>query len=149
MSPFSPFSILQIPTSDSYDSRGVRGTFPNPMYDHKNKRPLSPSSKSWLPVEHPDFSPSIHCPPKLLFPEARGRRTRKESKKPQNLGQELENALQKERGQNQNVKKGRRERSLSWSDDEGDVQLEQGRIVPTKLNFDVDLEEKKGAKKQK
>ena len=114
------------------------------MYDHKNNRPLSPSSKSWLPVEHPDFSPSTHCPPKLLFPEARGRRTRKEGKKPQNLGKELENALRKERGQN--VKKGKRERSLSWSDDEGDVgidvQLERGKIVPTKLNFDVDSEEK-------
>jgi hypothetical protein len=35
-----------------------------------------PDSPSNLPPEHPDFSPKEHCPPRVLFPEARARRKR-------------------------------------------------------------------------
>jgi hypothetical protein len=39
----------------------------NPLYKYK------PPSNSLLPPEHPDFSPSAACPPKLLFPDAHRR----------------------------------------------------------------------------
>ncbi|KAG6819783.1 hypothetical protein H0H93_008698 [Arthromyces matolae] len=54
----------------TYVFRGVRGTFPNPLYDHERNRARSPSARSRLPIEHPEYSPDPHCPPKVLFPQA-------------------------------------------------------------------------------
>lgn len=54
-------------------SRGVPTTFANPYAD---QRPPSPTTDrdhpSFLPLEHPDFSPSELTRPRLLFPEAHG-----------------------------------------------------------------------------
>ena len=43
-------------------SRGHRQELLNPLYGYK------PSDQSKLPPEHPDFSPDLALPPKLLFP---------------------------------------------------------------------------------
>jgi hypothetical protein len=51
-------------------SRGVRRTYQNPLYNHAADRPLSPPPASLLPIDHPEYSPPIHCTPKLLFPAA-------------------------------------------------------------------------------
>lgn len=58
-------------------SRGVRQELPNPLYNpdypETGVAPSDPQSPSNLPPEDPNFSPKEYCPPKLLFPEARGR----------------------------------------------------------------------------
>jgi len=51
-------------------SRGVRREYQNPLYNHKENRPLSPPPTSLLPIEHPDYSPDITCRPTILFPNA-------------------------------------------------------------------------------
>lgn len=52
----------------------MKAEFANPLYN------ISPSAqeRARLPMDHPDYSPSAACPPKLLFPEAH----RKLRKKP-------------------------------------------------------------------
>jgi hypothetical protein len=93
------------------------------MYDHANKRPLSPSANSRLPIDHPDYSPDIHCPPKLLFPSAR--RAKK-------------TASTNRRGAEKRSSKSSKKRALSvsWSDDEDGKRMEQDKLVaPIKLDF--------------
>lgn len=51
-------------------SRGVRREYQNPLYNHKENRPLSPPPTSLLPIEHPDYSPDMTCRPTILFPDA-------------------------------------------------------------------------------
>lgn len=50
-------------------SRGHRQELLNPLYGYK------PSEQSKLPPEHPDFSPDLALPPKLLFPTTPTRRS--------------------------------------------------------------------------
>ncbi|KAF9041620.1 hypothetical protein BJ165DRAFT_298990 [Panaeolus papilionaceus] len=57
----------------SYVFRGVRRSYPNPMWNHAENRPRSPPPTSLLPIDHPEYSPPVHATPKLLFPEARMR----------------------------------------------------------------------------
>ncbi|KAG7452758.1 uncharacterized protein BT62DRAFT_983693 [Guyanagaster necrorhizus] len=57
--------------------RGVRKTFPNPYYDPVKKGPVSPTPNSLLPPEHIDFSPDLRCPPKVLFPKKKHRKSTK------------------------------------------------------------------------
>ncbi|KAG8736785.1 hypothetical protein FRC10_008947 [Ceratobasidium sp. 414] len=63
-----------------YVFRGVRTSFANP---HANQHPpsptLEPNHPSFLPLEHPDFSPSELARPQLLFPQAHGYAQRRES----------------------------------------------------------------------
>ncbi|KDR66625.1 hypothetical protein GALMADRAFT_259146 [Galerina marginata CBS 339.88] len=55
----------------TYVFRGVRRVYQNPLYNHAEDRPYSPPPASKLPLDHPDYSPAIHCTPKLLFADAR------------------------------------------------------------------------------
>ncbi|KAH9478032.1 hypothetical protein JR316_0010268 [Psilocybe cubensis] len=55
----------------TYVFRGVRRVFNNPLFNHQEGRAYSPPPESKLPIDHPDYSPALNCPPKLLFPEAR------------------------------------------------------------------------------
>jgi len=48
----------------------VRREYQNPLYNHKENRPLSPPPTSLLPIEHPDYSPDMTCRPTILFPNA-------------------------------------------------------------------------------
>ncbi|KAK2467213.1 hypothetical protein APHAL10511_000762 [Amanita phalloides] len=66
-SPCTPTSLEERPTV-TYVFRGVRGVYPNPLYNHAKKRALSPPPESLLPPEHPDYSPDMRCPPRVLFP---------------------------------------------------------------------------------
>lgn len=65
----------------TFFSRGVKTRFLNPLYDHANNRPLPPDPDSLLPVEHPDYTGDLTCPPKLLFPQARRSHTRAHHKR--------------------------------------------------------------------
>jgi len=117
----------------TYVFRGVRGTFPNPLYDHERGRPISPSTRSRLPIEHPDFSPSQHCPPKLLFPRARTSKRKPTTPQKKTLEQELR-------------KSERRRRSVTVSGSESEGEDEKP-IVAKKLDFteektDVNLKPK-------
>ncbi|PFH47981.1 hypothetical protein AMATHDRAFT_6242 [Amanita thiersii Skay4041] len=66
-SPRTPASLEERPTV-TYVFRGVRGVYPNPLYNHAKRRPLSPPPQSKLPPDHPDYTPDMRCPPRLLFP---------------------------------------------------------------------------------
>ncbi|KAG5716251.1 hypothetical protein E4T56_gene10814 [Termitomyces sp. T112] len=110
----------------TYVFRGVRGTFPNPLYDHERNRPRSPSARSRLPVEHPDYSPDSHCVPKVLFPMPPRKSRRPTTRLP---GRMLEEEI---RGAK------RRSVSVSGSDSEEEEDGEErGRIMPKKLDFTV------------
>jgi len=52
----------------TYVFRGQKQEMANPMFGYKA------SENSLLPPEHPDFSPDLACPPKLLFPKAHRKR---------------------------------------------------------------------------
>ncbi|KAF9457680.1 hypothetical protein BDZ94DRAFT_1272600 [Collybia nuda] len=113
----------------TYVFRGVRGVFPNPLYNHNKDRPLSPSANSRLPIDHPDFSPSTHCPPKLLFPEAR--RTGLRSSARQKVSTPTARA---HANKNSKSKKRLCSESVSRSDNE-DEETGGPPLLPTKLNF--------------
>ncbi|KAF8629386.1 hypothetical protein AX17_005682 [Amanita inopinata Kibby_2008] len=66
-SPHTPPPLEERPTV-TYVFRGIRGVYPNPLYNHAKKRPRTPPPESRLPLDHPDFSPDMRCPPRLLFP---------------------------------------------------------------------------------
>lgn len=71
--PRTPEPYVEKPTI-TYVFRGVKAIVDNPLYDpsHKGRVPSpAPDSPSQLPVDHPDYSPTPYCAPKLLFPEAR------------------------------------------------------------------------------
>jgi hypothetical protein len=55
------------------DSRGMKAEFDNPLYQ------LSPSAhaRAALPIDHPEYSPTAACPPKLLFPQAHSAKNRR------------------------------------------------------------------------
>ncbi|KAG8693341.1 hypothetical protein FRC08_009177 [Ceratobasidium sp. 394] len=56
-----------------YVFRGMPTTFANPYANQHPPSPtLEPNHPSFLPLEHPDFSPSELTRPQLLFPEAHG-----------------------------------------------------------------------------
>ncbi|QRV82178.1 hypothetical protein RhiJN_10193 [Ceratobasidium sp. AG-Ba] len=56
-----------------YVFRGVPTTFANPYANQHPPSPtLEPQHPSFLPLDHPDFSPSELTRPQLLFPEAHG-----------------------------------------------------------------------------
>ncbi|KAF8221592.1 hypothetical protein L208DRAFT_1447145 [Tricholoma matsutake] len=109
----------------TYVFRGVRGTFPNPMYDQANKRPISPSANSRLPIDHPDYSPAIHCPPKLLFPGGR-----KAASARHHVGEKRN-------------KSKKRALSISGSDDER--LAEDSPVSPIKLDFGGSPRSRRGA----
>ena len=111
---FLPFFNIYICINDLF-SRGVRRECKNPLYNHAQDRPFSPPPESKLAIDHPDYSPSIHCIPKRLFPGAHSKR-----KKPKTASKR--DSLSRKRA---------RERSPSLSTDEGDV----GEIRPLKLDF--------------
>ncbi|EJT99234.1 hypothetical protein DACRYDRAFT_23850 [Dacryopinax primogenitus] len=50
--------------------RGVRQEYPNPFYN----RPLN-TEASQLPLSHPDYSPPLAAPPRLLFPPGSSKAT--------------------------------------------------------------------------
>ncbi|KDQ31757.1 hypothetical protein PLEOSDRAFT_1110937 [Pleurotus ostreatus PC15] len=81
----SPDFELRTPPAErptlTYVFRGVKTRFLNPLYDHANNRPLPPDPDSLLPVEHPDYTGDLTCPPKLLFPQARRSHTRAHHKR--------------------------------------------------------------------
>ncbi len=54
-------------------SRGVKTLLANPHYrsPEADGEAAEAEARARLPVEHPDYSPSEACEPKLLFPEAR------------------------------------------------------------------------------
>ncbi|CAA7268635.1 unnamed protein product [Cyclocybe aegerita] len=110
-SPRTP--VYEKPTI-TYVFRGVRRVYQNPLYNHAKDRPYSPPPASKLPIDDPDFSPAMHCTPKLLFPEARHKKGKKVAPKA---------APTKSR-----------KRSPSLSEDDGDAD-EAAAIRPTKLNF--------------
>ena len=58
--------LFDVVVTDPCHSRGMKAEFDNPLYQ------LSPSAhaRAALPVEHPEYSPTAACPPRLLFPEA-------------------------------------------------------------------------------
>jgi hypothetical protein len=114
-------SLLQIYITVINDllSRGVRRECKNPLYNHAQDRPFSPPPESKLDIDHPDYSPSIHCIPKRLFPEAHSKR--KKQKKP-SISSKKQDPLSRKRA---------RQRSPSLSADEDDV----GEIRPLKLDF--------------
>ena len=96
-------------------SRGVRRECKNPLYNHAQGRPFSPPPESKLSIDHPDYSPAIHCTPKRLFAGVRSKR-----KKPVASNK-----------QDPPSRKRARQRSPSLSADEGDL----GEIRPLKLDF--------------
>jgi hypothetical protein len=51
----------------------MKAEFDNPLYQ------LSPSAheRAALPIDHPDYSPTAACPPKLLFPHAHRAKNRR------------------------------------------------------------------------
>ena len=98
-------------------SRGVKRVYRNPLYNHEEDRPYSPPPASRLPLEHPDYSPALHCAPKLLFPEAR--RGKGKGKKVAVTAPATRNK--------------KRARSPSLSGDEADEGTEE--IRPLKLDF--------------
>ena len=100
-------------------SRGVRRECKNPLYNHAQDRPFSPPPESKLAVDHPDYSPAMHCTPKRLFADVLPKKKKSATSK-----------LPRKRA---------RQRSPSLSADEDDV----GEIRPLKLNFTA--EEKAGA----
>ncbi|KAG6808233.1 hypothetical protein H0H92_004949 [Tricholoma furcatifolium] len=104
----------------TYVFRGVKGTFPNPLYNHELDRPLSPSAHSKLPLTHPDYSPEPHCPPKVLFPARRSRAVK---------GLEEELRAKKRRSRSPSVGASDED---SEDDDEKDLRRS---IKPTKLDF--------------
>ncbi|KAG5649761.1 hypothetical protein H0H81_002139 [Sphagnurus paluster] len=155
----------------TYVFRGVRGTFPNPLYDHEKNRPRSPSARSRLPVEDPDYSPSEHCPPVVLFPPAAPRKSRRLAGVARSLEEELrgrsltsdakgkgrvtgspdrgsERGRTRERGRT--MLRGRRGASVGDSDDagSGDEDLDKEEqdlrlsIKPMKLDFAAVVGEK-------
>ncbi|KAF8157197.1 hypothetical protein B0H34DRAFT_658315 [Crassisporium funariophilum] len=113
----SPRTPFQEKPSVTYVFRGVRRTYANPLYNHAQDRPLSPPPGSKLPIEHPDYSPTMHCTPKLLFPDAR-------MKKGKKAAASVPHAMSTRN-------KASRQRSPSLSADEG----EDAEIRPSKLNF--------------
>ncbi|KAG6872552.1 hypothetical protein C0995_008896 [Termitomyces sp. Mi166 len=124
LSPHTP-QYQEQPTV-TYVFRGVRGTFPNPLYDHERNRPRSPSALSRLPVEHPDYSPDSRCVPKVLFPMAPRKSQRASTRLPgKTLGEELQ---VRNRGRSVSV-------SGSDSEEEGEDGEERDMIVPKKLDF--------------
>ena len=104
-------------------SRGVRREIKNPLYNHAQDRPCSPPPESKLSIDHPDYSPSIHCIPKRLFSDTLSKR--KKQKK-------ASTAASKKQDPQQLSRKRTRQRSPSLSDDDEDC---VGEIRPLKLNF--------------
>jgi len=112
----SPHEPLQERPTIAYVFRGVRRECRNPLYNHAQDRPFSPPPESKLAIDHPDYSPSIHCAPKRLFPDAYSKRKKKPSTSSKR------DPVSRKRA---------RQRSPSLSADEADV----GEIRPKKLNF--------------
>lgn len=109
----SPHAPFQERPTIAYVFRGVRRECKNPLYNHAEDRPFSPPLESKLPVDHPDYSPDIHCIPKRLFVDARPKRKKPATSKSQ---------------------KRARHCSPSFSADEGDI----GEIRPLKLDFGLE-----------
>jgi len=111
----SPHGPLQERPTIAYVFRGVRRECRNPLYNHAQGRPFSPPPESKLPIDHPDYSPAIHCTPKRLFAGARPKRKKPAASKKQDSPS----------------RKRARQLSPSLSADEGDL----GEIRPLKLDF--------------
>ena len=114
-------------------SRGVRREYQNPLYNHKENRPLSPPPTSLLPIEHPDYSPDMTCRPTILFPKApKGKyslRAKEESRVDTSTSKGLRRSLRKTRV------------VIGDSDDENELQRgsegaeSEVLIMPKKLDF--------------
>lgn len=102
----------------------MRRVYQNPLYDHAAGRARSPPPASLLPIEDPEYSPSINCTPKMLFPAAR-RATRAKGKSA--AGTMMGGAKAKGGAKT----KGRRARSPSLSGDE----IDAADLRPRKLAF--------------
>ena len=111
----SPHGPLQERPTIAYVFRGVRRECKNPLYNHAQDRPFSPPPESKLAIDHPDYSPAIHCTPKRLFANAHPKRRKPAVSKPDTLS-----------------RKRARQRSPSLSADEDD---DVGEIRPLKLDF--------------
>lgn len=111
----------------------MRRTFLNPYFNHAEDRPLSPAPNSKLPMDHPDFSPSSHCPPKLLFPASR-RSAANRNKNTRNPTSKIDgnDSKEVERSTSQSASE---EEHLD-SDEEGDEDEDEWiEIKPLRLNF--------------
>ena len=64
----------------------------NPLYNHAEDRPFSPPPESKLAIDHPDYSPSIHCVPKRLFPEAHSKRKKPRARQRSSLSSSADEA---------------------------------------------------------
>jgi hypothetical protein len=112
----SPHGPLQERPTIAYVFRGVRRECKNPLYNHAQDRPFSPPPESKLAIDHPNYSPAIHCTPKRLFVDAHPKRQKSAASE--------KDTLTRKRAR-------QRSPSFSFSDDEGAV----GEIRPLKLNF--------------
>ncbi|KAF8816813.1 hypothetical protein BYT27DRAFT_7229831 [Phlegmacium glaucopus] len=110
----SPHDPLKERPTIAYVFRGVRRECKNPLYNYAQHRPFSPPPESQLPIDHPDYSPAIHCTPKRLFANALPKKKKRVTSK-----------------QDTPSRKWARQRSPSLSADEGNV----GEIRPLKLDF--------------
>jgi hypothetical protein len=114
----------------TYVIRGVQRECKNPLYNHAEGRPFSPPPESKLPIDHPDYSPSVRCSPKRLFSD-----TIKERKKEKKAAAA---AAKKQKRQLSRKKARRRSSSLSDSDDDkddDDDDDDDDEIRPLKLDF--------------
>lgn len=119
----SPFSDICIDDLNDLFSRGVRRECKNPLYNHAQDRPFSPPPESKLDIDHPDYSPSIHCIPKRLFSDAHPKSKKKKKQKKPSTPSKKRDLPSRKRA---------RQRSPSLSDDGGD---DVGKIRPLKLDF--------------
>ncbi|GLB41149.1 hypothetical protein LshimejAT787_0903640 [Lyophyllum shimeji] len=130
----SPHTPAQERPTVTYVFRGVRGTFPNPLYDHEKGRQRSPSARAKLPLEHPDYSPDPHCPPKVLFP-ATPRKQRQSARVSARRDGAKGRARQRTLEEELRGTLGKRGRSVSGSDGEPEEKNDEDRIMPKKLDF--------------
>ncbi|KAF9524346.1 hypothetical protein CPB83DRAFT_910000 [Crepidotus variabilis] len=107
----------------NYVFRGTRRTFQNPYFNHAEDRPMSPPPASKLPIDHPEYSPSLMCPPKVLFPTARGRKGKGKS-------------TESPKAEAATTRSKARRRSLSPANEE-DEEEDTLDLKPKKLNFEA------------
>ncbi|KAJ3571126.1 hypothetical protein NP233_g3963 [Leucocoprinus birnbaumii] len=118
---------LEKPTV-TYVFRGVRREYQNPLYNHRENRPLSPPPQSLLPIEHPEYSPPVGCQPTVLFPGAP--KAKRHIKRASVDGVGSSTALRRSPRRMQN-----KAATVVDSDDELGDDDEKTMVKPRKLNF--------------
>ncbi|RDB18410.1 hypothetical protein Hypma_000376 [Hypsizygus marmoreus] len=131
-SPNNPF-LDASPTNDS----GIESTdtTPGPRTPQQERPTVTYVFRG---PSDPNFSPAPHCPPKLLFPGARRRSARKRGSPRLTLADEMRKANSKSR-----------QRSVSVSGSDSEDGGYEKPIVPVKLNFAAEREEKARATSSK